>query len=256
MASVSENQPNPPEIPAAENAEKLILGSILIGAADYADVAAVLTADDFVLEFDQRIFRRMAVMHGRGEPIDRPLLAQELSNHRELEKVGGLGYLISLDDGLPHLPNIDGYIRQVRAMSVRRRAVVEAYRIQTRLQDLSVDLPVIQTDVAKLAETLTADRETEAAPAVPSWPDPIREAGFHGLAGEFVHLMEPHTEADNAALLIQFLVGWVARGPGCPLSGPGRLPPLERVRGDRRRHGEGPEGDIVGPCTECAARIG
>jgi hypothetical protein len=208
MPTIPQKRRKPPELPAAENAEKLILGSVLIGAADFADVAAALTADDFILEVDRRIFGRMAVMHGRGEPIDRPLLAQELSNHHELEKVGGLSYLVSLDDGLPHLSNLDGYIRQVRAMSVRRRALAEAYQIQARLQDLSVDLPVIQTDVAKLAETLTTDRETEAPSVVPSWPEPIREAGFHGLAGEFVRLMEPHTEADNAALLIQFLIGW------------------------------------------------
>jgi DnaB-like helicase N terminal domain/Protein of unknown function (DUF3987) len=207
MPTIPQKRRKPPELPAAENAEKLILGSVLIGAADFADVAAALTADDFILEVDRRIFGRMAVMHGRGEPIDRPLLAQELHNHHELEEAGGLGYLVSLDDGLPHLPNIDGYIRQVRAMSVRRRALAEAYRIQARLQDLSVDLPVIQTDVAKLAETLTADRETEAPPSVPQWPE-LRPEAMHGPAGALVAAIAPHSEADPAALLLQTLVGF------------------------------------------------
>ncbi len=48
------------------------------------------------------------------------------------------------------------------------------------------------------------------------WPAPLAPAAFHGLAGEFVRLVEPHTEADPAAVLVQFLVAFgscVGRGP-------------------------------------------
>ena len=49
----------------------------------------------------------------------------------------------------------------------------------------------------------------------PVWPDPLREEAFHGLAGEFVRAVEPHTEADPAALLFQFLAAFgVAAGRG------------------------------------------
>jgi Protein of unknown function (DUF3987) len=41
----------------------------------------------------------------------------------------------------------------------------------------------------------------------PGWPEPMQPAAFHGLAGEFVSLVLPNTEADPAALLITFLVG-------------------------------------------------
>ena len=37
------------------------------------------------------------------------------------------------------------------------------------------------------------------------WPNPLAPAAFHGIAGEIVHMIEPHTEADPAALLIQLL---------------------------------------------------
>ena len=50
----------------------------------------------------------------------------------------------------------------------------------------------------------SGDEETPT-PAYP-WPEPLDKAAFHGLAGGFVKLVEPHTEADPAALLIQFLV--------------------------------------------------
>lgn len=43
---------------------------------------------------------------------------------------------------------------------------------------------------------------------VPPWPDPPAEEAYHGLAGDFVYLVEPHTEADPVALLTQFLVAF------------------------------------------------
>jgi hypothetical protein len=48
------------------------------------------------------------------------------------------------------------------------------------------------------------------------WPDPIAPEAFHGLAGDFVRMVEPHCEGDPAALLIQFLIAFgnrVGRGP-------------------------------------------
>ena len=51
---------------------------------------------------------------------------------------------------------------------------------------------------------------------VGSWPDPLEEQAYYGLAGEIVQTLEPHTEADPAALLVQLLVAFgsaVGRGP-------------------------------------------
>ena len=58
----------------------------------------------------------------------------------------------------------------------------------------------------------TAYTETGSA----AWPDPLEEPAYHGVVGEFVRMVEPHTEADPAALLVQFLIGignLVGRGP-------------------------------------------
>ena len=51
-------------------------------------------------------------------------------------------------------------------------------------------------------------RAVASAERTRNWPAPLDEAAFHGIAGEFVRAIEPHTEADPAALLIQFLVGF------------------------------------------------
>lgn len=53
------------------------------------------------------------------------------------------------------------------------------------------------------ARQVSGDRGT--APGK-NWPEPLREEAFHGVVGEMVQLIEPHSEADPAALLVQFLV--------------------------------------------------
>jgi hypothetical protein len=48
------------------------------------------------------------------------------------------------------------------------------------------------------------------------WPEPMGPKAYHGVAGELVRIIEPHTEADSAALLIQFLVAFgncIDQGP-------------------------------------------
>ncbi len=46
----------------------------------------------------------------------------------------------------------------------------------------------------------------KSTPPPVAWPNPLDEAAFHGLAGEWVNMIIPNTEADPAALLFQFLV--------------------------------------------------
>lgn len=54
---------------------------------------------------------------------------------------------------------------------------------------------------------LSATRDSAAyTPADNPWPDPLAEAAYYGLAGEIVRALEPHTEADPAAILAQLLV--------------------------------------------------
>ena len=88
-----------------------MLGSILLDDTLYIQAAGTLEPDDFSLEKHRRIFRRMGDLHERGEKIDRITVANELMKFNELEACDGLSYLVSLDDGLPQIPNLDSYVR-------------------------------------------------------------------------------------------------------------------------------------------------
>src|SRR5690242_6113296 len=119
-------------LPANPDAERFVLGSILLNETVYLQVAAVLDSDDFSLEKHRRIFARMKDLYARGENIDRITVADELMKQGQLESVDGLSYLISLDEGLPELANLDGYIRIVKDKSMLRKMIFNAQKVIDR----------------------------------------------------------------------------------------------------------------------------
>src|SRR5215472_1134941 len=116
-------------LPANIDAERFILGSILLDDTRFIDIAGIITQDDFALEKHRRIFTRMNEIHARGEKIDRVTVANELLRWNELESVDGVSYLVSLDDGLPHLANLDSYVKIVRAKSMLRRIALASQQM-------------------------------------------------------------------------------------------------------------------------------
>src|SRR5262245_35163530 len=110
-------------LPANLDAERFVLGAILTDESYFVQIAGTLDVDDFSLEKHRRIFLRMTDVNARGEEIDRVTLANELMKHGQLESVDGLSYLVSLDDGLPQLFNVDSYVRIVKDKAILRRII-------------------------------------------------------------------------------------------------------------------------------------
>ena len=119
-------------LPTNVDAERFVLGSILLDDTLYVQAAGTLEADDFSLEKHRRIFQRMGELQDRGEKIDRITVANELMKFNELEACDGLTYLVSLDDGLPQIPNLDSYIRIVKDKAVLRRIIFASQHMMNR----------------------------------------------------------------------------------------------------------------------------
>ena len=117
-------------LPSNLDAERFVLGSIVLSGGSYGDVATALDPEDFSLEKHRRIFARMKDLYERGEGIDRLTLANELTKHGQLESVDGYSYLACLDEGLPTLVNLDSYIRIVRDKSTLRQTIYACQQIQ------------------------------------------------------------------------------------------------------------------------------
>src|SRR5438105_7697421 len=119
-------------LPASVDTERLVLGSILLNDAVYLQVAGSLSPEDFSLEKHRRIYSRMRDLYERGERIDRVTMAEELMKQGQLESVDGLGYLVSLDDGLPEIANIESYVRIVKEKATLRKLIFSAQRVIDR----------------------------------------------------------------------------------------------------------------------------
>jgi len=108
-------------LPANIDAEKTILGAILLDNAAHAEAAEKLESDDFSLDSHRRIFLRMSELMDAQRAVDIVTLANELSRFKEVESVGGVAYLASLTEGLPRRPVIEEYIRIVKDKSLLRK---------------------------------------------------------------------------------------------------------------------------------------
>jgi replicative DNA helicase len=119
-------------LPTNVDAERFVLGSILLDDSFYVQAAGTIEPDDFSLEKHRRIFRRMGDLQERGEKIDRITVANELMKLNELEACDGLSYLVSLDDGLPQIPSLDSYIRIVKDKALLRRIIFASQHMMNR----------------------------------------------------------------------------------------------------------------------------
>jgi replicative DNA helicase len=107
-------------LPASVDAERSILGAILLDNFAYNQAAESLVADHFFLDSHRRIFARMMELAESSRPIDIITLTEELGRRKEVEAVGGVAYLSSLTEGLPRRPNIEHYVHIVRDKALLR----------------------------------------------------------------------------------------------------------------------------------------
>jgi len=119
-------------LPSNVEAERSVLGAILLDNSAYNQAAAMLKADDFLLDSHRRIFLRMTEMADRSRPVDLVTLSEELGRHNELEAIGGVSYVSALTDGLPRLSNIEHYAKIVKDKSLLRRLIHVSNNIATR----------------------------------------------------------------------------------------------------------------------------
>jgi replicative DNA helicase len=161
-------------LPANPDAERFVLGSILLNDSVYLQVAGVLEPDDFSLEKHRRIFARMKDLYERGSRIDRVTVADELMKQAQLESVDGLSYLISLDEGLPELANLDGYIRIVKDKSILRKLIYNAQSVINRCllgeEEPDAILASTEESLLKLGEDRTRDQLSSPAAIIEKFP--------------------------------------------------------------------------------------
>src|SRR5215470_17800057 len=164
-------------LPSNIDAERFVLGSILLNQDVYFQVAGAIEPEDFSLEKHRRIFARMKDLYERGEKIDRLTIANELMKQGQLESVDGFSYLVSLDEGLPALANLDSYIRIVKDKATLRKLIFSAQKVIDRCligeEEPDQILASAEETLLKLGEARAGDKLIGAGAIVESYPGGI-----------------------------------------------------------------------------------
>ena len=124
-------------LPANVEAERSILGAILLDNLAYNQAAEHLRPDDFSLDSHRRIYSRMVDLAESSRPIDMITLIEELERRKELEAIGDVGYVSGLVDGVPDRPSIEHYIRIVRDKALLRGLIHAANAAIAKAADQS-----------------------------------------------------------------------------------------------------------------------
>ena len=155
-------------LPASIDAERSILGAILLDNHAYNEAAERITTDDFALDQHRRIFMRMAELIDAGRAVDIVTLAEELAKRKEVEAVGGVAYLASLTENLPRRISIEEYVRIVKDKSLLRQLI----------------------NVCSTAITRAADQSDEALEVLNAAESALLEVTEHGIQRGFVGIPE------------------------------------------------------------------
>jgi replicative DNA helicase len=148
-------------LPHNLEAERSVLGAILVHNDAFNLAAQVITPRDFYRDGHRRIFERMIDLNERNQAIDFVTLKEELARAGELDDVGGPSYVASLADGVPRATNIEYYARIVKEKATLRNLIYAANKILGNAYEADQESDLI-LDEAESAIFAVADDRMKA----------------------------------------------------------------------------------------------
>jgi replicative DNA helicase len=143
-------------LPSNVEAERSILGAILLDNAVCNQAIELLRREDFFLDSHRRIFDKMIALTERLMPIDLITLSDELRRAGEFEQIGGATYIASLIDGVPRTDTIEPYAKLVKQKSMLRKLISASQQIVSLAFEEEDDADVIidkaEQEIFEIAE--------------------------------------------------------------------------------------------------------
>jgi replicative DNA helicase len=148
-------------LPGNLEAERMILGVILIDNAVINQVIERLKPDDFFLASHRQIFDKMVRLVEQGRGIDPITLQEELQRSGELDAVGGVAYITTLFDGVPRFSNLDSYLKIVKGKSTLRKLIGASNQIMAMAFDEQEEPELILDEAERKIFAIAEDRVKE-----------------------------------------------------------------------------------------------
>ena len=159
-AKVFQSNATAPPLPSNIEAERSILGSIILKNELLAKAVEKIRTEEFFLGRHQLIFQ---AMRNLGTNVDPLTLGEELGRSKQLDAVGGIAYLSSLPDGLPRTANIGNYIEIVKTKAAQRRLIFLGKKFQEAGFALAVSVEDLRSEAADVFEDFSQDAHQATA---------------------------------------------------------------------------------------------
>lgn len=144
--------------PQSIDAERAVLGSIMLDPEAVLKVADALKPEHFYRGTHATIYQTILVLWGRQEKVDIVTLSEELKRHKQLDKIGGSGYLAELTEAVPTAAHIESYASLVRESAIRRSLLEATLQLQKDALDASKPIDELVTTTESKLLTLSQGR--------------------------------------------------------------------------------------------------
>ncbi|HEV3448549.1 MAG TPA: replicative DNA helicase [Gemmataceae bacterium] len=198
--------------PQSRDAERSVLGSMLRENGVIGDVVQIVREENFYLDAHQKIFKAITSLYDRGSPVDAVMLAELLREQKQIEDIGGYGYLGELWDAAPTAANAEYYARIVRDKALVRHLIHASTEILRDSYDQAMPadelLEMAERKVLDIAEMGITGQTTTLEQAVNEAYDRLdaRHGQDHlaisGLPTGYVDLDEKTAGFQNSELVI------------------------------------------------------
>lgn len=148
----------PPSELYNREAEEAVLGSVLIDAEAYYDVAQFLQPDDFYIVRNRWVWNAFQRLHERRQPIDYLTVCEELEAQGQLEEIGGPAFIMGLINQTPTALHAEAYGRMVEESGVRRRMLAAANHLARLAHDTQQGVDTILGEAEKAVFSLSERR--------------------------------------------------------------------------------------------------
>jgi replicative DNA helicase len=145
-------------LPSNIEAERSILGAVLLDNSVCNQAVQLLKREDFFLDSHRRIFDKMVSLSEIGMPIDLITLSDELRRAGDFEQIGGATYIASLIDGVPRTDTIEHYAKIVKSKSMLRKLIHTSNQIVARAMDEEDDPDIILDQAEQMIFQIAEDR--------------------------------------------------------------------------------------------------
>jgi replicative DNA helicase len=118
--------------PSANEAERALLGGIILNAGQLSEVEELLRPDDFYRPEHGELFALLLKMQGNGETIDMVTVPERIGRDGRQDEFGGVAYVVELPDAVPSTANLVHYAEVVKEKALLRNLIVKATALRDR----------------------------------------------------------------------------------------------------------------------------